>query len=315
MNREVAHGSVWEVELERLPRIAVVERNVHGSFRAGVEQALAPGIFANDIGRRVVGDTAGDLDPSRAEIARAVEVRVEIVEAKTIDRRIGGAGSEVRGFNDGDFAPGLKLGRRDILPVFPAIACELYLAVVGTGPDGVHFLEGGSDGVDRAAMLAFFRISGFEWAEVGREFVGSAGKVRADHGPIAALVGGFEKDVGGEIESFGIEMREDNWKCAVVAIFAAADGFGGDIGNFTDVLASTREFSTVHEIGVVGIDGDVAIFEDTREAPLAESDLSVVGAAHGGRAAAFLLRAVDPVGETSVSGYVIELAGWLVVPT
>ena len=206
MDGEIAHGSMREAELERLPGVTIVERNINGGFRAGIEQTMAQGIFANDVGRSVVGDTAGDLGPSGSEIARTVDVRVEIVEAKTIDRGIRCAGIEVRGFNDGDFAPRLELWRGDVLPIFPAIACELDYAIVGASPNGIDFFERWRDGVDRAAMLTFFGVAGFEGTEIAREFIGCAGEVGTDDGPTTALIGRFEQNVGGEVEGMGIEV-------------------------------------------------------------------------------------------------------------
>src|SRR2546429_2671594 len=49
--------------------------------------------------------------------------------------------------------------------------------------------------------------------------------------------------------------------------------------------------------------------------PIAKGDFAIIAAALRGGGAAFLLRAVNPVGKTIVGGDVIELRGWLIVPT
>ncbi len=47
MNGEIANGGDRQIKLQRLPMIAVVERNVSSEFGSGEEQPLAFGIFAN----------------------------------------------------------------------------------------------------------------------------------------------------------------------------------------------------------------------------------------------------------------------------
>ena len=43
---EIAHGSGGQVELQRLPGVAIVERDIDGAFGAGEEQAGARGLRA-----------------------------------------------------------------------------------------------------------------------------------------------------------------------------------------------------------------------------------------------------------------------------
>ena len=40
MNRQIAHGSVRQIQLQRLPGIGVIKGNVDRGFRAGKKQAL-----------------------------------------------------------------------------------------------------------------------------------------------------------------------------------------------------------------------------------------------------------------------------------
>ena len=75
MDGQVTHGSVRQIELQRLPVVAVIERDVDGGFGSGKEQALAKGIFADDVDRSVVGKTLGDFDPGLAIVAGAIDVR------------------------------------------------------------------------------------------------------------------------------------------------------------------------------------------------------------------------------------------------
>ena len=55
VNDHVVDRRDGEIELERLPVCAVVERNIDAGFGAGVEQAFALGIFADGVDVNIVG--------------------------------------------------------------------------------------------------------------------------------------------------------------------------------------------------------------------------------------------------------------------
>src|SRR5215470_3630488 len=99
MDRQVAHGGVREVEFERLPVIAVVERNEDRAFCASKQQSLSLGVFAYNVARGAVGNASADLRPSFPRIAGAVNMRAQIIQPERIDRRVGRARIEMRSFN------------------------------------------------------------------------------------------------------------------------------------------------------------------------------------------------------------------------
>src|SRR5437764_9259543 len=72
LNREVCDGDVRQVELERLPALAVAEGDVHAEFRSGVEQSAARGVFAYDARESAVGDSGVNLLPGLAVVVRLV---------------------------------------------------------------------------------------------------------------------------------------------------------------------------------------------------------------------------------------------------
>src|SRR5260370_11999061 len=59
---------------------------------------------------------------------------------------------------------------------------------------------------------------------------------------------------------------------------------------------------------------DVPVLFDSPRRPVSEGDLPVGAATGDSDRAALLLRAVDPIGETTVRRHVIKLRGGLVVP-
>ncbi len=75
LDLDAVHRRHRQAVLERLPRRAVVERDVDAGFRAEEQQALPLGIFA-DRTREIVGwQAADDLRPRLAVVARLVDVR------------------------------------------------------------------------------------------------------------------------------------------------------------------------------------------------------------------------------------------------
>ena len=65
VNREIAHGGVRQIELQRLPMVAVVERNPNGIFGSGEQQSFADGIFADGV--------------DGAEVGKAVVIKVQFL--------------------------------------------------------------------------------------------------------------------------------------------------------------------------------------------------------------------------------------------
>src|SRR6476660_8490417 len=74
MNRQVAHGSMRQVKLQRLPVIAVIERNEYAALGSREQQSLAHRIFAHYVHRSVIGKAGDNFLPTFAEVVRAVDV-------------------------------------------------------------------------------------------------------------------------------------------------------------------------------------------------------------------------------------------------
>src|SRR5207247_2538350 len=132
--------------------------------------------------------------------------------------------------------------------------------------------------------------------------------------PAPSPVRRLEQHVRGEIKRVRLERRKNNGKRAVVAVFTSADGFGRNVRNFAKRLIRPRHAPAIKNVRVQRIDSHVAILLHAERMPFAEADLPVVAPAQRPGRAAFLLRAVDPVGKTIVRRDVIELRRRLVVP-
>ena len=110
VDHQIAHGSRGQVKLQRLPGVAVVERDVDGAFGAGEKQPLAQGIFAHHVDGRVIRNASRDFLPGLPAIVSAIDVGVQIVKAETIHRGVHGVGIEMRSVELGDLAPGRETG-------------------------------------------------------------------------------------------------------------------------------------------------------------------------------------------------------------
>src|SRR5262245_39165575 len=105
MNGEVAHRRHRQIELQRLPRVAVLERDERAALRAGEEQSLALRVFFYDVHVYAGGQAVGNLLPGFAEVARAIDVRLEILKLMPVDARVRNVRVEVRRLDPGDPTP------------------------------------------------------------------------------------------------------------------------------------------------------------------------------------------------------------------
>src|SRR6516164_10876252 len=186
--------------------------------------------------------------------------------------------------------------------------------IVCAGPNRIRILERRSNRINRASVLASFRIARRKGAKIRGHLVRFTRQVRADNAPTPPLVGRFEQHVRRKIQGLRIEAGKNQRKRAVIAILAAAHRLGSNIRDLAEVLAGAGELRAINNVRIAWIDSHAAIFENTRNAPIAERYFTVVAAALRRDATRFLLAAVDPVGEAVVGRDVKKLRGRLVVP-
>ncbi len=164
-------------------------------------------------------------------------------------------------------------------------------------------------------MLSFFRIARGENTEIRGNFIGFAREIGTDDLPTISRVGRLEKHVRREIKRVRFERRKNHRQRARIAIFAAANRLRRDLRVLADILFRSREPVAIKNVRIERVDGDVSVFKDAGQAPIAKCDFAVIAAALRGHGAAFLLRAVNPIRKTIVGGDVIELGSGLIVPT
>src|ERR1700733_2064077 len=113
-----------EIELQGLPVVAVVERNPNAIFCAGKQKAFADGIFAHSVDGSVIGQAVRDRLPSFSAVMRAINVRMQIVDAETADGSVGRLLIEMRRGHLLYFVPWEVFGGVIFRPIFPAAASD-----------------------------------------------------------------------------------------------------------------------------------------------------------------------------------------------
>ena len=99
LDLEVGDGDGGQVKPQRLPALAVVERNVHSGLGARVEQTSADRVLAHDTDPGFIGYAANDPLPATAVVRRSIYVRREVVELVAGDGDVRGRRVVWRGFD------------------------------------------------------------------------------------------------------------------------------------------------------------------------------------------------------------------------
>src|SRR6185312_13539272 len=185
---EIAHRSDGQVELDRLPVVAVVERHERAALGAGEEQALAHVVFFDRVDVDAGRESGRDPLPGLAEVARAIDVGLEVLELVPVDAGVGDVLIEVRRFDHRHATPRRDRRRRDIVPRLAVVARDLNETIVGADPD--HWHENGRwrDGVDDAALAVAIDLRGRRGVERGRHARIGAREIVADLRPALGAV-------------------------------------------------------------------------------------------------------------------------------
>src|SRR6266851_1752680 len=288
--------------------ISAVKRNVNAPARPCVQQSLAHRIFAHHPHKIAVANAVHRFLPALPKVARPKNMRTQIVETVSIDRRIGGTGFEMRRFDDADRAPLRYARRSDVLPRHAAIVRQLDVPIICSNPDDTFLDPRRRDRQDRAKHL--FRIF----------FIGARTRQFRTHSlPACSSIRRFQKKLRTEIDQTWILRRKKQWNRPVETVLAAKrDRRRGNIPHLSRRFGHSHHApgrpGVVHHIRVQRIWNRIAAFSRTNRIPVALRDLSVVSAAGDARRSAVLLRSVHPVGKSVIRRDPIKLSRRLVVP-
>src|SRR5580658_10296605 len=78
VNYQVADRRGRKIQLERLPMIAIVPRDIDAAFGSGKKQSLAHGIFAHGVDGLVLRQAGDDLLPRLSAVVRTIDIRMQV---------------------------------------------------------------------------------------------------------------------------------------------------------------------------------------------------------------------------------------------
>ena len=180
---QVVNRADRQIELQGLPMVAIIERDIDPQFRSGKQQPFADRVFADHPDIRSLGNAIGNLVPAFSVVVGAIDCRGNIVEAMAVNCGIRRSSFEMAGFKDADLAPLREACGRYIVPVFAVILGDLNQARVRPDP----YLPGSDrrrcDGINHAVVNTLpgvAAIGAAEYALRPRRCVNCRGRVRID---------------------------------------------------------------------------------------------------------------------------------------
>src|SRR5215467_4282240 len=205
---------------------------------------------------------------------RSVEVRLEIVSAKTAHRDAGGVRIKMRRADLCDFAPGGQFRWSDVFPILSAVARDPDEAIISSGPDRIHIFKRWRQRVDCSALFSGLRIQSHLIPHAGGHSRSFACEIWADRLPGMTAVAGGKQYVSRVVKQMRIKRRKHDRLGTVSAIFAAnrnwryvlgLPGAPMKAGNFTSA-------GSVNDVGIKWIRRNVAVFNYSDRVPIAKRD-------------------------------------------
>ena len=134
LHRQIMHRHSREIELQRLPVIAVINGEEDTSSVPAKSRPLRTGCLSNGANISAIRNTRINARPCFAEIVRAINPCADIVHAVAINGGVGCGSSKMTRINKADFAPDRQTGRCNVRPGFATIAREVNEASVAARP-------------------------------------------------------------------------------------------------------------------------------------------------------------------------------------
>src|SRR5215212_2119405 len=131
---EVPHRCDRHVQIERLPRVAVIERHAYRSLAACDEQTSTRRVLTHHVYVRTGRDPGGDTLPGSPLVARSIYVGLEVLKLMSVDTRVRSTRIEMRRLDGSDATPRRDGNRRHVLPGLSIVFRQMNQPVVGAHP-------------------------------------------------------------------------------------------------------------------------------------------------------------------------------------
>src|ERR1700686_5205729 len=206
LDRKITHGHCRKVPtFELRPMYAAVDRDPQAKLGAEKQQLRIDGVFLDDV--RVAAYALGILPadqrpPGLSKGGCRINVRRHVAESVPIKSDIGAAGCECARLDPA--YPSVPGNTRhiadDIVPMLPAIAGQLQVAVIGTDPDQPARHRRLADRIDRGVHLRRRIVDGDTSGLFLLLLLGIvAGQVRRDPLPALTVVARAEQKLRADV--------------------------------------------------------------------------------------------------------------------
>ncbi len=135
MHQQIVDARNRQIELQALPVLTIIERQVNTMAGAGVQQPRQGGILAHHVDELTLRQAVTDFTPARAGVVGDISAWREIIQPVPVDGHIGGIRVSRRRIDEIDPAPVLQAGGRDIVPSGTAIGGQMHPSIVASDPN------------------------------------------------------------------------------------------------------------------------------------------------------------------------------------
>ena len=322
LNRKITHRHCRKVPtLELRPMRAGVDRDPQSELGAEKQQLRIDGVFLDDV--RVAAYALGILPadqrpPGLSKVGCSINVRRHVAESVPIKSDIGAAGCECARLDPA--YPSVPGNTRhiadDIIPMLPAIAGQLQVAVIGTDPDEPGRHRRLADRIDRGVHLRRRIVDGDTSGLFLLLLLGIvAGQVRRDPLPALTVVARAEQKLRADVNRARLMRGQRNGGVPVEPQLGVAPEIGRTelrldvprlVGTHVDAAdAATLVFGKdVVRIGGIGEHPEAVAVEHVFPARTGDA-ARICGVTYPG--AVVLQAAIDVVGVGVVEADVVEL--------
>ena len=291
LHDQIADRNRRHVHSQRVPVIAVIEREPHLVFRSGIEQSATLRVLTHHVDGRVGRNAIDDFRPGLPAVARAVDVWPQIVEPEGVDGSIGRARIRVRCIHQRHLPPRPDLRRCHIRPRLAAIPRDVDQSIVRPRPDSVRIHVARRDRVHHAAPGGPRRRSADILADARWHLPRLAREVLTRARPRRATVHRLPHHVRAVIQLARIDRREqDRHRAnATEVLRPCRRGRRAEASHTSRVRAHVLcltcasvkacDRSAVDDVRVQRIRRNVAVLARADWSPVAVCDASIVAAA------------------------------------
>ena len=312
---QIGNGHDGQVELERLPVIAVVKRNVHAGFCTTVKQTFAFWIGSDYAGKMPGVYSVGNQCPGFSIIFGSINIGFIIAQLVARPDYISAAFGERIAVNAVEHHPlGHPFGRH----IFPGFTIQtsagfgnMNQPIVRTGPEQVFFVR--RFGCCENGAVVFHTGIVFCDGPSGRPQFGRVvpRQIRAGQFPRApAIITGVDM-VRGCIEFFRIVGRKENRKIPLKPVFHAFRAMphrvvGPDVdslhlfGSMVQPGQETIVTAAINNVIVQGVNSNMTTFAAGGFFPVVLADRSAIGAVQYAQGRVVLLGYINAVGEVII---------------